>query len=197
MPQLTLPPAAVSSNQREVAYPDLRQYVASPSGISGESWSFAIRSSPRPLRSWIRVAELISITGFVYKLTHAQGRGLLSASPPDASLPPTGLALDAAANLASGQMVRRYLHRGGLVSALPAASPYPRISLDLVREHDGDVELLRKLLQARQEQVEFLMSAGGLPKAYLLALAQLAAARVVLAWLSAIGGRSVAHGTDS
>lgn len=74
---------------------------------------------------------------------------------------------------------------------------YPRISLNLVREHDGDVELLRKLLQARQEQVEFLMSAANLSTAHLLALAELAAARVVLAWLSAIGGRSVAHGRGS
>jgi hypothetical protein len=39
-------------------YPDLSAYDASLSGISGESCSFAIRSSPRPLRSWIRVADL-------------------------------------------------------------------------------------------------------------------------------------------
>lgn len=32
--------------------------MASPSGISGESCNLAIRSSPRPFRSAIRVAEL-------------------------------------------------------------------------------------------------------------------------------------------
>ena len=38
--------------------PTASLYVASDSGISGESCSLAIRSSPRPLRRAIRVADL-------------------------------------------------------------------------------------------------------------------------------------------
>lgn len=62
-----------------------------------------MRSSPRPLRSWMRVAELscqlCKLTQFA---THAWARtcpGDQSATTSTVNLPPTGLALEAAANL--------------------------------------------------------------------------------------------------
>lgn len=74
--------------------------MASPSGISGESCSLAIRSSPRPLRSAIRVAELFK-ESVEMKERNRERRGNSWAYAWARMWPPTGLALDAAANIAA------------------------------------------------------------------------------------------------
>jgi len=62
---------------------------------------------------------------------------------------------------------------------------YTRVCLDLVRQDHRDIEFLGDLLETSEELVEFLaVSAWLLDVTYLLALGQLAAARVVLAWRS-------------
>lgn len=66
------------------------------------------------------------------------------------------MALDAAANLASGQWELGTYMAAAWCQLGDRGIAYAGVSLDLVREHDGDVELLRELLQARQELVQFL-----------------------------------------
>lgn len=69
--------------------------------------------------------------------------------------PPTGLALDAAANLTSILYELAYIAAACRQQLLP--STHSRISLHLVRKNDRNVELLGDLLQASKELVEFLV----------------------------------------